>query len=191
MKDLVNICWTNALGNLGINSSFSGTHVNADVSVLIYHVKELIYVLCVCEITLCLGTECTFFHFEFRWFRSWPRWLGRTWSSMIWCCSFWEPCSFGQGMFITAHYGQSSWCRCMTWKSVKSAPLTPVIRYWSCGTDRSITAEFSVSPTPVHTCCPAGLQPREDVSSLWREFRPWTQKSSYIPWNLRWKFHLG
>lgn len=130
-----------------------------------------------CEVTVSLGTECMFFHFGFRWFRSWLRWLGRMWSSMTWCCSSWELYSSGQGMCITARCGQSSWCHCMIWKSVKSALLTPVIRYYSCGADGNTTAEFSVSSTPVHTCCPAGLQP---VASLWEESSDLESKSHLI-----------
>lgn len=110
--------------------------------------------LCVCRMRASLGAEPTFVPSELRWCRSWRRWSGRTWSSMTWCCSSWGPCSCAPGMSTTARWGQSSWCHCTTWRSVRSALLTPVTRYQSCGTDGGIYGEFSgESPEKMSPFC--------------------------------------
>lgn len=57
IEGLVNVSWTNAPGNLGVNSSFSGPRVPADASVSVNHVTRLIYILCVCEMRASLGAE--------------------------------------------------------------------------------------------------------------------------------------
>lgn len=51
------------------------------------------------------------------------------WSCTTWCCSFYGRSSCEHEMSTTAHWGRSCWCLFTTWTSVRSALLTPAIRW--------------------------------------------------------------
>lgn len=72
--------------------------------------------------------------FFIRWCWSWLRWLGRTWSSMIWYYSSCGRCSCAHGTCTTAPCVLSCSCPFMTSTSVRSVQSTPVTR---CGTSFS------------------------------------------------------